>query len=411
MPVFKSLRPELVYYIYNAITALICSRYVIESIYYVDMVKMDPLQLVLVGTVLESFYFLSEIPTGIVADAFSRRLSIIIGVFIVGAACLLEGLVPTFPVVCAATAILAIGFAFLSGATEAWLADEVGEDKVGPVLIRSSQVIRIVSIAGTFGVIALASVRLNIPLLAAGGLNLLLGIFLILFMTENGFKPVPREKRNNWHLMLTTFRRGATVVKGSRILIIILLITVIWGVSSEGYDRLWQAHLWSNFTFPDLFNLKPVVWFGIISILTTLTSLTVTGLNRHRFESISRNPARIARWLTVFSILTVLAGTGLALTGNIIVAMFIVLAYGTIHSIADPLFSTLCIRNTRPEVRATVISIIGQSNSIGQVAGGPISGAVGKYASLRAALGLSALLYLPVPFLYGWVSRKKREVE
>ena len=39
-----------------------------------------PLQLVLVGTTLELACFLFEIPTGIVADLYSRRLSVVIGV-------------------------------------------------------------------------------------------------------------------------------------------------------------------------------------------------------------------------------------------------------------------------------------------------------------------------------------------
>ena len=53
----------------------------VSAIYRVESAGLDPLQLVLVGTVLETTVFLFEIPTGIVADVYSRRLSVIIGYF------------------------------------------------------------------------------------------------------------------------------------------------------------------------------------------------------------------------------------------------------------------------------------------------------------------------------------------
>lgn len=408
MPVYKNMRPETVYYIYNAVTALICARYTIQTIYYIDMVRMDPLQLLLIGTVLESTYLLAEIPTGIVADAYSRRVSVIVGVFTVGAACLIEGLFPFFTSILVSTAILSIGLAFLSGATEAWLADEVGDEKVGPVLIRSRQIFRVVFIGGTCLVIVLASFQMNYPVLLAGILNLILGIFLILFMSENNFQPVPQKNRNNWHLMFTTFRSGINAVKNSRMLLTIILITVVWGISSEGYDWLCQAHLWTSFSFSDFLELKPVVWIGIISLSVTLVSLIVTQINRKRFESVSRHPVRTARWLTALSFLTFLAGLGLALTGNFTIAFIAFLVYGVAGSVSEPLYNAWLIQHSPSEIRATVISIVGQSNSLGQIAGGPVVGVIGKLASVRTAITISALLYLPVPFLYGRASRKDR---
>jgi hypothetical protein len=45
---------------------------------------LNPLQLVLVGTVLEATAFLAEIPTGVLADVYSRRWSVIVGGPLVG---------------------------------------------------------------------------------------------------------------------------------------------------------------------------------------------------------------------------------------------------------------------------------------------------------------------------------------
>jgi MFS transporter, DHA3 family, tetracycline resistance protein len=405
---FRKLKPDLVYYILSGTMSLASTMFVVLSVYYVTVVRMDPLQLVLVGTVLEATYFLFEIPTGIVADAYSRRLSVIIGMFILGAAWLLTGLVPVFLAILAAEMVRAVGEAFLSGATEAWLADEAGEENIGPIFIRSGQISRVVNIAGTLGVVAMASWQLNLPILMAGGLYLALGVFLALFMSEHGFKPEPRQERSNWQIMFATFRQGTRVVRTSTILIVVLLISAVWGISSEGYDRLWEAHLLNNITFPVLGDLQPVVWFGVISIIGSLLSLVVTEANRRRLELVSRNPARTARWLMVLSALTILTGLGLAWSGNFLLAFTVLMVRGVVGSFSWPLYDAWLIQHIRPEVRATVISMMGQVNAIGQVAGGPGVGAVGKFASIRAALTVSALLYLPAPFLYGWVLRRDK---
>src|SRR5262249_49551937 len=58
----------------------------------------------------EGMAFLCEVPTGVVADVFSRRLSVIIGVIVVGAGFALEGLVPRFGVILLAQVIWGAGY-------------------------------------------------------------------------------------------------------------------------------------------------------------------------------------------------------------------------------------------------------------------------------------------------------------
>lgn len=403
----KKMRPDLVYYILSAVSSLASSMFVMLSVYYVVTVKMDPLQLVLVGTVLETAYFLSEIPTGVVADIYSRRLSIIIGFLLVGAAWILEGVIPLFLAILAAEAVRAVGEAFLSGATEAWLADEVGEMNVGPILIRSGQIRRIVSIAGTVITVALASWLMNLPIIFGGVLMLALGVFLILFMGEKGFTPKPHAERN-WRVMFTTFRQGTHVVRASPVLLVVVLISLVMGISSEGYDRLWEAHLLTNFTFPLQDKLQPVIWFGVISICESLISLFVVERNRRRLEYASQNPKLTARWLMLLSFLSIITGLGLALSGNFLLAFGVLMLRGAVFSYYGPLYDAWLIQHIRSDVRATVISMMGQSNAIGQIAGGPGVGAIGKFVSIRAALTLSALLFLPAPLMYAWLNKKDK---
>lgn len=103
--------------------------FTVNLVYHVNIVKLSPLQLVLIGTVLEASVFLLEIPTGVIADLKSRKLSVILGLFITGIAFILEGVMPFFISILISKILWGVGHTFISGATEAWIADEVGEKK------------------------------------------------------------------------------------------------------------------------------------------------------------------------------------------------------------------------------------------------------------------------------------------
>ena len=69
----------------------------------------------LVGTLLEASVFLFEVPTGVVADVYSRRLSVIIGYALIGLGFALEGIVPRFEAVLLAQVLWGVGYTFTSG--------------------------------------------------------------------------------------------------------------------------------------------------------------------------------------------------------------------------------------------------------------------------------------------------------
>jgi len=80
MPKFKAYP---VYLFLEAATALLFGMiFTMSSLYQVQRAQLSAIQLVLVGTVLELSIFLFEIPTGVVADVVSRRLSVILGVIL-----------------------------------------------------------------------------------------------------------------------------------------------------------------------------------------------------------------------------------------------------------------------------------------------------------------------------------------
>ncbi len=393
-----------VYLLISAATAFAAEMiFTVLAVYYVTVVGMNPFQLVFVGTVLEATIFLFEIPTGVVADTFSRRLSVIVGMFVLGGAFVLEGMLPFVLGVLLAEAIRGVGETFLSGALDAWLVDEVGEDRVGAVYLRGTQVRQFAGLLGIGASVAFASITLTLPILLGGAVYLVLGVLLVLFMPETGFHPTPRGERSSWQAMGATLRDGAQTARQAAIPRAFLGVSLIVGLSLEGFDRLWEAHFLTNFSFPTLGSLQPVVWFGIIGVLTQLLNLAAAELSRRRLDtSGGAATGRAVIALQACGIATIIL---FGVAGSFPVALTALLATRVLSTIVGPLSTTWLVQHIDSRVRATVLSMSGLSNAFGQTLGGPAVGAVGTFISIRAALVASALLLSPILVLYRRVLR------
>ena len=378
----------------------------ILAVYYVTAVGMDPFQLVLAGTVFEAAILLCEVPTGVLADTFSRRLSVIVGTLIIGVSLVLEGLAPLVAAVLIAEVIGGVGETFLSGATEAWLADEVGEEQVGPIYLRGTQIGRAAGLLGIPASVALASLQLNLPIVVGGALYLALGLFLLAMMPERGFRPTPPEERASWRALFGTLRAGVRAVRGSALLLALLAVNLVAGAAGEGFDKLWEAHLLQDFTFPALGALQPVVWFGIINGATAIASLAVVAIFQRRLEAVSRDSPATARVLLAINALLAASVVMFGLAGSFALAFAALLLKAILSALSGPLHQTWLIQQTSPRVRATVLSIGSQANSFGETAGGLFVGAVGTRFSLRAAMVLSGALLAPVVALYAYTLRR-----
>lgn len=370
----------------------------ISAIYRVQAAGLNPLQLVLLGTALEVAIFLFEVPTGIVADLHSRRLSVIIGYVLIGLGFILEGVLPLFATILLAQVVWGVGYTFISGAQDAWLADEIGEEGLAQAYLRASQFGRLASLAGILISVLLGTVRLALPFLVAGGLLVVLAFFLALFMPETGFHPTRRPDRNQWQSMGDTFRDGLSVVRGRRMLPLILMITALFGLSSEGLDRLWEAHLLENFTFPTIGGWEPVVWFGAISVTTLLVGFAVTEVIRRRVDV--DQPEMTIRLQLLLNGVVVGSVILFGLAGNFGVAVAAAMTVHVFRGANGPLFRAWINKQIEPRVRATVLSMNGQIDAIGQVIGGPILGLVATAISLRAAMVGVGVLLAPALLLY-----------
>ena len=372
--------------------------FIVSQIYFVINVGMTPLQLVLAGTILESSIFLFEIPTGVIADLKSRRLSIIIGYFVMGLGFLLQGALPFFWSVALAQVVWGLGYTFTSGATEAWIADEIGSEKAGDAYVRSSQWGNAGALlAIPFGV-AIGNVQITLPILIGGAALIGLGVMLLLLMKETGFTPAPAENRSTYKQMANTVIQARDLVRRQPILLTLLGIGFFYGLYSEGLDRLWTPHLLENFTFPFEGTLTLVTWFGVISAVGRLMGILGTGLVRQRVDlQLANKIGNLSRFASLAIIVCLL---GFGITSVFWLALIFYWLITMLRSIQYPLHTTwVNLKIDDPQVRATMLSVNSQTDAIGEIAGGPAIGLIGN-RSIRAALATSALMLTPAIALY-----------
>ncbi len=398
-----------VYLLIEAATSLFFFIIVtVNLVYQVEVAKLNPLQLVLVGTVLEGTSFLFQIPTGVLADVFSRRLSVIIGMFLIGVGFVLEGSIPRFETILAAQVLWGLGYTFVSGAEEAWIADEVGEEHVGQVYLRGSQLGLVGALVGAIVSVGLASIRINLPIVLGGVFYIVLGVFLVFVMPEHNFRPTVQEERSSWQAMGDTLLKGGQLVRRSSILITILVIAGFYGMSSEGFDRLSAAHFLLNFQFPSLWQFKPVVWFGIISIGGRILSIGATEVVRRRLDM--TNHLAIARVLFAMNALLIASVVTFGLAGNFPVALIAFWSASVLRSMSNPIYTAWLAQSIDPKVRATVLSMSGQVDALGQIAGGPAIGVIGNIVSIRAAIVTAGAVLSPVLVLFVRTMRRNESL-
>ncbi len=370
----------------------------VAYVYLATCVTDDPFRLVFISTVFTVTILLFEIPTGVVADVYSRRLSVIIGFALMGVGAVIEGGFQVYELVLFSQVMWSIGFTFISGARDAWITDEIGEEKVGQAYIRSSQVSQIAFLIGIPIGTALGTIALNLPIILAGVLFFLLTVFLILFMPEEGFQRSQSEERETWRTMFKTFGDGLRMVRGRSVLIAIMVVSAVYGLSSAGFDNLWTVHMLDNLAFPLIGNFEPVVWFGIINAVMTVLGLVGTEIVRRKVD-VGSQPG-IVRALMFLTGATAVCMVVFGLVGSFWLAAAAYCLSVTFRTSSDPILRTWITTNVESNVRATILSMDSQVNSLGQMIGGSAIGAIGSMISLPVALVTTGLARIPVTMLF-----------
>jgi len=364
----REISPYRLYLTLESGTAFLLGiSYATVTVYWVTIGRLNPLQLLLLGTALEGSYFLFQLPTGLLADLISRRLCVLAGLFVVGAAQIMASLSASFVTLLLAWAVLGFGAALNNGAQDAWIADELsadlGDHPMTGVYLRATQLGLIATVAGSLlsGVIALAG--LEVPLRVGGGLICALAAAAALVMPERHFHRPPTMARAGSIVRQSvaalaeqtrSTRRAVVAVPG---LVLLFTMTLFTGLWSESFDRLWGAFLLRDIRFPDLAGMHPAMWFGVLAAVAAVLGLSATEVAKRRTERLGPDSG----WM---------------------------------------------VGRIGPAVRATALSARDMFDSGGQILGGPVVGLIGTFASIRIALLVGAAALAPAAACVAAASRR-----
>jgi DHA3 family tetracycline resistance protein-like MFS transporter len=362
-------------------------------VFLITRLHLNALELALVGTALEVSVALCEIPTGVVADTVSRKLSIVIGVALLGFGFLLYA-VPSYPVVLLAQVVWGIGYTFTSGADVAWITDEVGEEAARPLYVRGAQARQAAIFAGIVVGAALGAIALWLAIVVGAFMQLLNAVWLWFVMPETAFvRPAPEERTHPLTTMKRTLADAAGTVRSHPTLLVTLGVMGLIGLASEGFDRLWHLHVLTDIGVPDVGNLPPVVWTAALEAGGLLCAVALTEIVRRRADLDSdQGVERTAGAVVVGMIVAVVA---FGLSRSFWFAAISLWAAAAVWEVSEPVLNAWINRGLDSRTRATVNSLASQAHSLGEVAGGPTFGSIAVLTSTPTALVCAGLVQVP----------------
>jgi MFS family permease len=359
--------------------------WLVTSLYLVLDANLSPFQLVFLGTAQGIIALVVEVPAGVVADTISRKWALVIAHALIGASMVITGLVTAFPALVATQMLWGVGWTFASGADVAWVTDELGHPgRVARVLAAYARWQQVGAAGGMlgFGLLALAVGRAP-TMMTAGVAMILLGLYVVARFTEHGFTPT-RERR--WQRSAAIFRAGIALARRDREILMVLAATVLINGAAEAFGRLYPRRLVELGLTQ---RVDPIVWFTGLGIGAFAVGALALGLVEARIDGagVARRVYAGACFVGVLGLL-VLAGASDSVLGS----AGVLLVEGIALTVTRALGVIWVNRRTTSDVRATVQSMLAQSEYLGEIVCGVALGAVAQLSAIPVALTGSAVL-------------------
>lgn len=356
------------------------------ALYLVLVAGLSPSQLVLIGVFQGLTVVVAEVPAGVLADAVSRRLALVVAHVVMGTGMAMTGFVTAFPLLVVSQCLWGLGWAIASGADVAWITDELDRfDLIDGVLTAQGRFDLIGAVAGiiVFGTLGWAT-TLSVAIVVAGVSMIGLGLAIVARWPESRCQTdlVGRP----WAASAAVLRRGVAVARTDRVIVLVLASTLLVNGGAEGFGRLFERRLLALGmpTTPD-----PIVWFAALALVAAALGATTLLFVEARIAGVG------------VATRTYVAGCGIGTVGLVVFA----LAPSTASAVAGALlvrgiaFPTVRVagtilvnRRTPSNARATVHSMLSQSENAGEIICGLALAGIASATSSTVTLMASAAL-------------------
>lgn len=336
---------------------------------------------------------LGEVPTGVVADTFGRKTSLIAGAALLSLGTLAWAFAPNVLLIMLAYAAMAVGTTFLSGAEEAFFFESL------QITGRANEYTRLLGSAGAtllaataLGNLAsgfLATVDLILPFLMAG-LSLLGMLGIVLTFKETYAKEeLNGQARKSYKQILQESLAAMRVRPVLRFSMFYLALVPLTAVIMETF-----------FVQPQAVSLGiPLTGVGVIVMAMQLTNMAgSTWSDRIRGQFGERRILYSAPVLIV-------SGLVLLAVFQTVPALLIIAAIGFVTAVLRPLVLSRLQDQVPNDIRATILSMQSLMFTVLVATSEPILGSIADQSGLPAAyFGLAGGLSILILFLF-WVGR------
>jgi MFS family permease len=357
--------------------------YVLTSgLYFVVGAHLSASQNVFLGTVMSATLVLTDIPTGVWADALGRKRPLVIGHLLLGASMVMTGLVTAFPLLVVTQALWGLGWAFVIGADVAWIADELAQpQRIARVLTAGTSFGLVGGATGmvAFGVLGWAT-GLATAMVVSGIGMALLGLFVAAQFTERTFMPT-REQR--WHASLAVVRLVISLLRCDHDILLVCVATMLLNAASMA-AWLFPKQL-IHLGFPS----DPVLWYTAVGICSLAAGFIALRLVQARIDGVgvARCMYTLVCFIGVLGLL-VIASAPDALIGGV----GVLLVSGITVNVTRTVSVIWVNERTTSDVRATVHSFLDQAEALGEICGGFTLAVIAGSAGLSMTLLTSAAL-------------------
>jgi DHA3 family tetracycline resistance protein-like MFS transporter len=187
----------------------------------------------------------------------------------------------------------------------------------------------------------------------------------------------------------------------------IVFIGFFYGLYSEGFDRLWVKHLLDTFELPVLFGSNEVAFFGALRVAGAILTILAVRFVERRVDSTS--PLAIGRAVLLVTAAISVALLGFAFSPFLLLSLLLYLGISVLRDVHIPLQTSWINQKLDPQVRATVHSLFGQVDAVGQMLGGPLVALIASIGSAVAVLSTSGFLLTPALFFIRRANAQTRE--
>lgn len=325
-------------------------------------------EVALLAVIFEASVLIFEIPTGLLADRFGRKQSVVLGYFLFALSGLIFVLWRDLNGFIFAEILFGLSEALISGAGEALAVDSIEPDKRAEALprlftLRSRIRIAVITVAMLLAGYAFSHNQMITfyPIVAGGFIG-----FLVAF----GFRPTPaclatgRQSGRLWEPIRIMIHK----LKTDRVIPAIFFLALVANFAFEGVDQFWQIFL-SDF---GEFEVSSFGWL-------TATGAVVA------FFAVGPMVKKTSGNLTVIILLLLVTGviiSSLPTAPWETMVPFILVLYFVMREVISPLFSTAINLSIESAGRATFLSAFNMTCSVGEVISGLLVGLIASYLGL-----------------------------